>query len=150
MADYVPPPIWDRPAIVAKADPALLAAFVPRVVVRTGYPLRSSWWSHPDEIHAHLKSGEHRGKWPAAWVDSLTAAEAESLHSDDHQMRVKWEYVPKSKTQSDLNPSPIALSNPPLPYQLPAFQAFGPTSSCPSGNCGTVQPTQRKGLFSWR
>lgn len=62
--------------------------------VKTGYPIRGGWWSHPGEIHSHLKSGEHRGKWSSDWVDSLSNREAESLHSDDHENRVKWSYVP--------------------------------------------------------
>src|SRR5580765_5722208 len=79
----LPLPKWDRPAIVAKAEP-----------VRAGYPLRGNHWTHPGEIHAHLLTGEHRGKWPAEWVRGLTNAEAEALHSDDHEGRVKWQYVP--------------------------------------------------------
>lgn len=77
----------------AKAPPVRAEA---AVAVHAGYPVRAAWWTHPDEIHAHLMSGEHRGKWPSDWVRGLSNAEAESLHSDDHEGRVKWQYVPRA------------------------------------------------------
>ena len=86
-ADRLPLPKWDQPALV--------------VPVRIGYPVRGNLWKHPGEIHAHLQTGEHSGKFPADWVKGLTSAEAESLHSDDHENRVKWQYVPpKTKPKS--------------------------------------------------
>lgn len=104
--DALPLPNWDPPALVAKAS-------APKA---TGYPLRGSWWTHPGEIHSHLLSGEHRGKWPAGWVRSLSVAEAESLHADDHEGRVKSAYVPK-----------IAATVV-IPYTLGV-------QNCPNGQC---------------
>jgi hypothetical protein len=49
------------PPVVAKAEP-----------IRTGYPVHATRWTYPGEIHSHLKSGQHAGKWPAWWVDTLT------------------------------------------------------------------------------
>ncbi len=130
--DYLPLPRLDPPALVQKLPPPKLE--VPKGV-RTGYPLRSSWWTHPDEIHAHLKTGEHSGKWMNWWVDSLTAAQAESLHSDDHEGRVRWEYVPKAVAK------PVSVA-----YTLPASM-----SSCPNGNCPNQQSApQRRGILGWR
>ncbi len=103
--DYVPQPKWDPPAVVRKAEPKIPA-----------YPTRGNLWTHSGEIHAHLKSGEHRGKWPAVWIDSLTTAQAEALHSDDHEGRVKWAYVPKA-----------VVSVPVVRYTLPTY--------CPTGQC---------------
>lgn len=68
--------------------------------VRAGYPLRSSWWTHPGEVHAHLLVGEHAGKFDPTWLMSLSNAEAEALHSDDHEGRLKTEYVKRSAVQA--------------------------------------------------
>ena len=84
------PSLREMPAIVR---PALQ----PPAVKAAGYPLRGSWWTHPGEIHAHLLSGEHAGKFDRDWIRSLTVSEAESLHSDDHEGRVKWQFVVKPK-----------------------------------------------------
>lgn len=60
---------------------------------RAGYPVRGSWWTHPGSGRAglihHLQSGVHTGKFSEAWLNSLSLAELESLHSDDHEHRVK-------------------------------------------------------------
>lgn len=57
------------------------------------YPVRGNLWTHPGSAKQHLLSGEHAGKFAKWWVDQLSTAEAESLHSDDHEGRVKWQYV---------------------------------------------------------
>jgi hypothetical protein len=127
---------WDLPDAPKKTATA---------VARVGYPVRQNWWFHPAEIHAHLKSGEHKGKWPAEWVDGLTGPEAESLHSDDHEGRVRWEYVPKAKVPQ---PAEATTPAPPLTtyaptYTLPSFNVGG----CPNGKCpGSPAPT-RRGFF---
>lgn len=82
-------------------------------VAKSGYPVRGSWWTGCSGWQ-HLASGEHIGKFPTEWLKSLTWAEVQSLHSDDHEGKVKWEYVPKSTTVM------------PLLFQ---------SSTCPSGNC---------------
>ncbi len=101
------------------------------VAAKTGYPVRGNWWTHPGEIHAHLMSGEHRGKWTAEWVRSLTNAEAESLHSDDHEGRVKWDYVGGRASTRTASPSP-PLSK---PVAAPAFNPYtlGVDPNCPTG-----------------
>lgn len=109
--DAIPLFNFDPPAKVVKAEPKF-----------TGYPVRGNLWSHPGNIHAHLKTGEHRGKWPSVWIDSLTVAQAESLHSDDHEGRVKWQYVPKAVVEA-----------PAVRYTLPSSY-----STCPTGNCPTT------------
>lgn len=93
--------------LVAGADPTFAVenkcpAFVVRNLcpavaaapARAGYPVRGSLWTHPGNVKAHLMTGVHQGKWTAEWVNSLTNLEAESLHSDDHEGRVDWRYVP--------------------------------------------------------
>lgn len=57
------------------------------------YPVRGSLWRHPGPIKSHLKSGEHAGKFDHGYIEDLEPIEAESLHSDDHENRVKWQYV---------------------------------------------------------
>ncbi len=112
--------------VVNRCPPALTVTNkcpVP-VAAKTGYPVRGSWWTHPGEIHAHLMSGEHRGKWTAEWVRSLTNAEAESVHSDDHEGRVKWDYVSGMRAST----RPASPSPPPVVrYTLPSLQ------NCPPG-----------------
>lgn len=56
------------------------------------YPVRGSWWSGCRDWE-HMTRGEHRGKFDKAWLRSLSWAELQSLHSDDHEGRVKWEHV---------------------------------------------------------
>lgn len=112
MDTDAPPPIIavmeHPPAIVAKLVPGPVRTVAPipaAVTVHQGYPVRASWWTHPDEVHAHLMSGEHRGKWDARWVAGLTRSEAESLHSDDHEGRVQWNYVVRpAKTAPAVRP----------------------------------------------
>lgn len=64
---------------------------VVRHAVRSGYPVRGSHWTFPGSGRAqlihHLQTGEHRGKFSRAWLDSLTYQELLSLHDDDHEHR---------------------------------------------------------------
>lgn len=57
------------------------------------YPVRGGWWSHPGGGRAglinHLMNGQHAGKFSRSYLDSLDMAELESLHSDDHERRLK-------------------------------------------------------------
>ncbi len=89
----------------------------------TKYPLRSRWWSGCGSWR-HLTIGEHAGKFDHAWLAQLSNAELQSLHSDDHDRRVKWDYVIRGS----------AAAKPPV----------GSSSGCPNGLC----PGQsRVGLF---
>jgi hypothetical protein len=101
-------------------------AAVKTAPVRAGYPIRGNWWTHPGEVHAHLMSGEHRGKWTAEWVRSLTNSEAESLHSDDHEKRVRCEYVPSTTKV----PSKTPVNT---PIYTPKYTGYSP-AYCPPGS----------------
>jgi hypothetical protein len=82
------------------------------------YPLRGSWWSGCSSWQ-HLTVGEHRGKFDHEWLKSLSYAELQSLHSDDHDGTLKELFVKR-----------------PTGFQNPAPKA---TSNCPGGVC----PPQR-------
>jgi hypothetical protein len=67
---------------------------------RRGYPMRAknTWYTHPGPSTAanmvqHLSTGQHGHKFSPLWLQSLTVAELESLHSDDHDGRLKMDYV---------------------------------------------------------
>jgi hypothetical protein len=92
----------------------------PVAAIKTGYPVHPTRWTYPGEIHSHLKSGQHSGKWPAWWIDTLTRQQAESLHDDDHEGRVKWDFVSGRASTKTTSPSP-----PPVVRSLPAY--------CPPG-----------------
>lgn len=57
-----------------------------------GYPLRSADWTGCTDWR-HLTQGEHAGKFDPVWLQSLSADEIQSLHSDDHEGRVHWDRV---------------------------------------------------------
>lgn len=97
---------------------------------RKRYPLRNSWWSGCGSWR-HLASGQHAGKFDPVWLSQLTNAELQSLHSDDHEGRVKWASVERGKSETKQKPKTVA-------------------SGCPGGNCPvSSRPTQmRGGLFS--
>lgn len=56
------------------------------------YPTRGGLWSGCGSWK-HLTQGEHRGKFDPTWLQGLSWNELQSLHSDDHDGRVKWQYV---------------------------------------------------------
>ena len=66
-----------------------------------GYPTRTSWWTvgkkHPekDGMVTHLSGGPHKEKFDLAWLETLTRDELHSLHSDDHEKKVNWDYARK-------------------------------------------------------
>lgn len=93
---------------------------------RSGYPIRGSWWTGCPNW-THLTRGEHAGLFDHAWLQSLSNAELQSLHSDHHEGRTKWAYVvrPAAKAQ------PITRSS----------------SGCPGGVCPSPS---RGGLFRRR
>lgn len=83
---------------------------------RGGYPLRARWWSHPgpsthENLVLHLSTGEHVGKFDSRWLATLSVAQLESLHSDDHEGRVDWTYaqrpppVPQQAAQHAAQPA---------------------------------------------
>lgn len=90
-----PPPKSVRafpPPIVTKSESFQIQPKVP-LALRQGYPVRGSWWTGCSDW-THLTQSVHAGKFPRNWLQTLTNQEVQSLHSDDHEHRVKWEYVP--------------------------------------------------------
>lgn len=89
MCDTVPPP-----ELVMVAPP--LSVFAPKpVAAHAGYPVRGNWWTHPGatnrvELIEHLMQGVHRGKFSREWLNTLTMPQLESLHSDDHEGKVRY------------------------------------------------------------
>lgn len=71
----------------------------PKSTARMGYyPRRNgSVWRHNGHLPhwTHLTGGEHAGKFSVAWLKSLDQDEITSLHGDDHDHEVRWEYVVK-------------------------------------------------------
>lgn len=70
------------PTTVAPARPA----------TRIRYPVRGGWWSGCPSWQ-HMLTGPHRGKYDPVWLSQLTNAELQSLHSDDHEGRVRQQYT---------------------------------------------------------
>lgn len=67
-------------------------AEVPEVKTYPHYPLRGNWWSGCPNW-THLTVGPHKGKFDPEWLKGLSNPEIQSLHSDDHDGRVKWEFA---------------------------------------------------------
>jgi hypothetical protein len=100
------------------------------IAVRQGYPVRPQreWWyenkylkTYPTWVH--LTQGQHKGRFPADWLQTLTNAEICSLHTDDHLGVVHWDYVPTKPAQL-----------PTTAYQLPTkpfFVSSGVPRVCP-------------------
>jgi len=47
----------------------------------------------PKPTWKHLTEGEHKGKFDTAWLQTLSDAEINALHADDHEHKVKWANV---------------------------------------------------------
>ena len=56
------------------------------------YPVRNSWWTGMYS-YKHFLTKSHSGKFNEDWLKRLSYEELQSLHSDDHEGRVKWQYV---------------------------------------------------------
>lgn len=60
----------------------------------SNYPVRSAWWTFPgntrEDMIEHLQEGFHAGKFSEQWLETLTWPELNSLHSDDHEGKVRW------------------------------------------------------------
>lgn len=84
----------ERPATPAPTPPAPVVqpAPTPPVATRLGYPVRGNWWTGCPGWQ-HLATGEHAGKFDNVWLTTLSWAELQSLHSDDHEGRVNWSRV---------------------------------------------------------
>lgn len=84
---------------------------------RVKYPIRGSWWSGC-ETWQHMDSGEHRGKFDRSWLASLSWQELQSLHSDDHDGRLKLNHVVLNRPTAS-------------PYATVSLSH----DSCPAGGC---------------
>lgn len=95
-----------------------------QLTMRRGYPTRGALWGGAYDWR-HLTHGQHAGKFDHAWLQTLSNAELQSLHSDDHEDRVKWEYVVRQTKQ---------------PAAAPQKRA---SQSCANGSCGTAAMSRR-------
>ena len=84
------------PAPVVQAE----ASEFPNYPTSTGNPnTHSRRWTGLSGWQ-HLNSGQHRGKFDVAWLQTLTWAELQSLHDDDHEGRVKWEHAVRGNAKA--------------------------------------------------
>ena len=74
----------------------------------------------------HMQEGEHAGKFPRDWLETLSVAELESLHSDHHEGRTKWQYVGGSARPKQSPVREVILA----PARVVQW-----ASGCPDGNC---------------
>lgn len=129
------------------------------------YPQRSNNWTHPGTDKAglinHLMTHpNHGGKFDSTMLLGLDYRELESLHSDDHEGRVKPVQVAAIKSSSP--PAAVTCPNGSCPVRADSPRTTANTGMkpatatpqpvyyytgnwCPTGNCPTPQ---RTGLFS--
>lgn len=91
--DFLPAPDFLPPPMFAPSLPRLTVT-VTKTRVPSGYPVRAMWWTGCDNWQHMATASKHAGKYPAEWLKSLSNAELQSLHSDDHENKVQWQYVP--------------------------------------------------------
>jgi len=129
------------------------------------YPLRGSHWTHPGTIRQHVLEGVHAGKLSPEQVASMTDAELEAWHSDDHEGKAKkpaqvervaeakprpkrgtltsdgviyYEHsdgVYRARKEDGCDYTPSKAAAP--AYQQPAYQSGG----CPGGVCPVNRAT---------
>src|SRR6185369_16767785 len=93
---------------------------VPTPMPAAFYPVRGNWWTGCGSWR-HLTQGEHAGKFDSRWLQSLSGAEIQSLHSDDHDGRVKWQYVVRPGQYRS-----IAAQKTDVPFKLVGYQPSPP------------------------
>lgn len=109
-----------------------------------GYPVRGNYWSvgsnwspSREQVEYHLLySSAHAGKFSKSYLDQLDWRELQSLHSDDHEGRVKWASVEKQVTTP--RPQPTSERVQVQSYQTPQRKFFKRryrSRGCPSGSC---------------
>lgn len=114
-------------------------AEVAQVPTSGHYPLRGSWWSvgsnwRPShaQLVSHLSGASaHRGKFELAWLQSLSAAELNSVHSDDHEGRLKGQYVNKMEASVSRSTNTAPQVAPQPVKRAPARRAV-PRTYCPT------------------
>ncbi len=140
--DYLPPPRLDPPPMVQTLVPPKFPPPIVKQAVTVGYPVRpkKEWWYQKVNgvnympTAAHLSGGEHKGKFQSEWLNTLSPEELASLHADDHEGRVKWDYAVRPTIKQDLTVQPA--------FALPASM-----SSCPGGNCPQMPASQSRGIL---
>ncbi len=90
-------------------------------LARKVYPLRGSWWTGCDSWQ-HLAVGEHTGKFDPTWLASLSNEELQSLHSDDHEKKVKWDFVVRPAVQKVQTGKQVQMR-------------WSVRTDCPNGRC---------------
>lgn len=152
MADYQPPKVFTPPvALVVKVEEPRRP--VRKVLERLRYPIRANrtYWSGCTSW-THMNTGEHAGKYPVEWLKALTWDELQSLHSDDHEGRVKRDRIGFVEVVIQDSPKSFVPPAVTIPKAMaPAYVTFPVQQSggCPGGNCPTTPsytPT-RRGLF---
>lgn len=141
--------VIEKPPAAAPVRPVAPA---PAPAAPSGYPTRQNWWTHPGSGKAglinHLASdGIHRGKFDRAWLETLSVAQLESLHSDHHEGRTHWAYVGNAQASS-VRPSKTqrrqlyGTRDGKPPGAVGGFlrglfgdQRYQSSSSCPNGRC---------------
>ena len=104
---------------------------------KSGYPLNpvnwnvNGYWNYSrDYIITHLTQGQHARKFNRGWLNSLSLKELQSLHDDDHEGRVHWDYV-NGGLKEVVKAKPVsvktAATKPVVFRQVSAY--------CPDGNC---------------
>lgn len=109
--------------------------FNPKPVQAT-YPTRGSWWTFPgntrEQLIYHLQLGEHAGKFDSRWLQTLTMAQLQSLHSDDHERRVNWGYVQKPNQVTVYKQIQLIHLKPVTPYWLQPARPQSSAAFCPT------------------
>ena len=109
-----------------------------------GYPLRGNYWSvgsnwspSRGQVIYHLQHGVHAGKFSRSYLGQLDWRELQSLHSDDHESRVKWASVEKSVTtpRSTRTVEKVYTQNYTAPKNRFFYRRSRSRGGCPGGNC---------------
>ena len=94
----------DTDGSVVVSAPAIRPAIVRTTSVRYGYPVRGNHWSYPGNSRGslirHLQSGQHAGKFSSGWLNTLSYQQLLSAHDDDHEGRLKTQYIRMAQVQS--------------------------------------------------
>jgi hypothetical protein len=106
---------YDEPPMgIIDEPPAAIVVVKKAAPARTGYPVHAGIkWTGPDgrigsASASHLSNHpNHANKFPADWLKTLTHAEIQSLHDDDHDGKVKWEYVPGRTQAKPIQTNPV-------------------------------------------
>jgi hypothetical protein len=112
---------------------AKVAAPKPQAVAAS-YPTRGGHWTHsdPDLIHHLQTHGNHAADFRGVDLSKFSREELEAMHSDDHEGRLKRQYLAPTTTRV-----PVTTA-----------RATQTSAYCPSGRCPNVSASG--GLFSGR